>query len=113
VSQGHNPHTKNVVDSNPTHDTYLIIGMNKEGDKIKVTPENILLDETNMRPAEKYGPAFIKRNQNSSLYGAQMLRSYFNKIKPNKWVENYGINLSKVRQKHLSTFASSKIKGFM
>jgi hypothetical protein len=102
-----------VVDSNPTHDTYLVIGTNKEGDKIKVTPENILLDEENMRPAEKYGQAFIKRNQNSSLYGAQMLRSCINKIKPNKWVENYGINLSKVRQEHLSTFASSKIKGFM
>jgi hypothetical protein len=36
-----------------------------------------------------------------------------NKIKPNKWVENYGINLQKVRQEHLSTFASSKVKGFM
>jgi hypothetical protein len=59
------------------------------------------------------GPAFIKCNQNSSLYGAQMLRSCINKIKPNKWVENYGINLSKVRQEHLSTFASSKIKGFI
>jgi hypothetical protein len=28
-------------------------------------------------------------------------------------VENYGINLQKVRQEHLSTFASSKIKGFI
>jgi hypothetical protein len=102
-----------MVDSNPTHDTYLVISTNKEGDKIKVTPENILLDKEDMRPAEKYGPAFIKRNQNSSLYGAQMLRSCINKIKPNKWVENYGINLSKVRQEHLSTFASSKIKGFI
>jgi hypothetical protein len=110
VSRGHNPRTKNVVDSNPTHDTYLVIGMNKEGDKIKVTPENILLEEEDMRPAEKYGPAFIKGNQNSSLYGAQMLRTCINKIKPNQWVENYGINLSKVRQEHLSTFASSKIK---
>jgi hypothetical protein len=27
-------------------------------------------------------------------------------------VENYGINLQKVRQEHLSTFASSKVKGF-
>jgi hypothetical protein len=36
-----------------------------------------------------------------------------NKIKPNKWVENYSINLNKVRQEQLSTFASSKIKGFM
>jgi hypothetical protein len=102
-----------MVDSNPTHDTYLVISTNKEGDKIKVTPENILLDEEDMRLAEKYGLAFIKRNQNSSLYGAQMLRSCINKIKPNKWVENYGINLSKVRQEHLFTFASSKIKGFM
>jgi hypothetical protein len=84
VSQGYNSCTKNVVDSNPTHDTYLKIGTNKEGDKIKVTLENILLDEEDMRPAKKYGPAFIKRNQNSSLYGAQMVRSCINKIKPNK-----------------------------
>jgi hypothetical protein len=35
VLQGYNSRTKNVVDSNPTHDTYLVIGTNKEGDKSK------------------------------------------------------------------------------
>jgi hypothetical protein len=71
------------------------------------------MNEEDMRPAEKYCPEFIKCNQNSSLYKAQMFRNCVNKIKPNKWVENYGINLQKVRQEHLSTFASSKVKGFM
>jgi hypothetical protein len=66
-----------------------------------------------MRLAEKYGPEFIKSNQNSSLYKAQIFRTCVNKIKTNKWVENYGISLQKVKQEHLSTFASSKIKGFM
>jgi hypothetical protein len=78
-----------------------------------MTPEDILKDKEDMRLAEKYGPEFIKRNQNSSLYKAQMFWNCMNKIKPNKWVENYGINLQKVRQKHLSAFASSKVKGFM
>ena len=34
-------------------------------------------------------------------------------LKENKWVEKYPINLRKVRQGHLGTFASSKVKGFM
>jgi hypothetical protein len=35
-----------------------------------MTPEDILIDEEDMRQAEKYGPEFIKRNQNSSFYKA-------------------------------------------
>jgi hypothetical protein len=92
---------------------YLVISRDEEGHKVKMTPEDILIDEENMSLAEKYSPEFIKCNQNSSLYKAQMFWNYVNKIKIKKWVENYKINLQKVRQKHLSIFASSKIKGFM
>jgi hypothetical protein len=52
--------------------TYPVIGRDEEGNKIKMTPEDILMDEEDMRPAKKYGPEFIKHNQNSSLYKAQM-----------------------------------------
>jgi hypothetical protein len=31
-------------------------------------PEDILVDEEDMRPAKKYGPEFITCNQNSLLY---------------------------------------------
>jgi hypothetical protein len=46
---------------------YLVIGRDEEGNKIKMTPEDILMDKEDMRLAEKYGPEFIKCNQNSSL----------------------------------------------
>jgi hypothetical protein len=61
---GQTPHCKNTVDANPMQNTYLVIGRNEEGHKIKMTPED-------MRPAEKYGPEFIKCNQNCSLYKAK------------------------------------------
>jgi hypothetical protein len=64
-----------------------------------------------MLPTEQYGPAFIKRNENSRLYQAQMFRSCINSI--NAWVRDYGVDLEKVRKLHLSTFAHSKVKGFM
>jgi hypothetical protein len=60
------------VDPNPMQNTYLVISRDEEGNKIKITPEDILIDKEDMRPAEKYGPEFIKCNQNSSLYKAQM-----------------------------------------
>jgi hypothetical protein len=66
-----------------------------------------------MRPTEQYGPAFIKRNENSRLYQAQMFRSCINSIKENAWVRDYGVDLEKVCKLHLSTFAHSKVKGFM
>jgi hypothetical protein len=50
------------------------------------------MDEEDMRLAKKDGPEFIKCNQNSLLHKAQMFQNCVNKIKPNKWVENYGIN---------------------
>jgi hypothetical protein len=108
VSQG-----SYIVDSNSMQNTYLVIGKDEEGNKIKMTPEDILMDKEDMRLAKKYSLEFINFNQNSSLYKAQIFQNCLNKIKPNKWVENYGINLQKVRQEHLSTFASSKVKGFI
>jgi hypothetical protein len=66
-----------------------------------------------MRPTEQYGPAFIKKNENSRLYHAQIFRSCINSIKENAWVRDYRADLEKVHKLHLSTFAHSKVKGFM
>jgi hypothetical protein len=90
VLQGWNPHCKNTVDANPMQNTYLVKGRDEEGHKIKMTPEDILIDKEDMKLAKKNGPEFIKHNQNSSLYKAQMFQNCVNKIKTNKWVENYG-----------------------
>jgi hypothetical protein len=64
-----------------TRDVYLVTGRDEEGYKIKTTLEQILTIEEDMRPTEQYGPAFIKRNENSRLYQAQMFRSCINSIK--------------------------------
>jgi hypothetical protein len=93
------------VDSNPEQDTYIVIRVEEDGLKIKRTPRDILLDEENMHPTEQYGLAFIKCNQNSQLYAAQMLHSCIPYIKVNTWERDYGINLN--------NFAHSKVKGFM
>jgi hypothetical protein len=93
VSQG-----SYIVDPNPIQNTYLVISRDEEGYKIKMTPENILMDEEDMRPAKKYSLEFIKYNQNSLLYKAQMFQNCMNKIKPNKWVENYILAKSETRK---------------
>jgi hypothetical protein len=66
-----------------------------------------------MRPIEQYRLAFIKRNENSKLYQAQMFRSCSNSIKENIWVRDYGVDFEKVHKLHFSTFAHSKVKRFM
>jgi hypothetical protein len=58
-------------------------GVDKDGLKIKRTSWDILLDEEDMHPIEQYGLAFVKRNQNSQLYAAQMLCSCIAYIKVN------------------------------
>jgi hypothetical protein len=42
-----------------------------------------------------------------------VFRSCINSIKENASVRDYGVDLEKVRKLHLSTFAHSKVKGFM
>jgi hypothetical protein len=46
----------------------MFIGRDEEGHKIKITPEDILIDKEDMKLAKKCSPEFIKCNQNSSLY---------------------------------------------
>jgi hypothetical protein len=65
-----------------------------------------------MHPTEQYGPAFIKRNENSRPYQAQMFRTCTNSIKENAWVRDYSVDLEQVRKLHFNTFAHSKVKGF-
>jgi hypothetical protein len=82
-------------DTRTGKNTYLIIGVNNDGNKIKVIPGEILIEE-NMHPTEQYGPEFIKRNYNSKLYKVQLLRACVNTIKANAWVRDYNINLARV-----------------
>jgi exonuclease III len=81
--------------------------------KVKTTLEQICINDEDMRPTEQYGPAFIKRNENSRLYQAQMFRTCINSIKENAWIRDYSVDLELVRKLHLNTFAHSKVKGFM
>jgi hypothetical protein len=81
VDKGWDTKTPNYISSNPGEDTYLIIGVDN-GNKIKVTPGEILIDE-DMHPTKQYGPEFIKCNYNSKLYKAQLLRACINTIKVN------------------------------
>jgi hypothetical protein len=75
LEKGFNLRNPNRVDSNPEQDTYIVTRVDEDGLKIKRTPRGILL--------EQYGPAFVKRNQNSQLYAAQMLHSCIPYIKVN------------------------------
>ena len=82
-------------------DTYIVVGINEEGKKIKMTPKDLIMDEEDMRPAEQYGPEFIKRNQNSNLYKAHSYRSCINTIKVNAWARDYKVNLSRAHREHM------------
>jgi hypothetical protein len=113
VDKGWDTRTPNYISSNPGEDAYLTIGVDDDGNKIKVTLGEILIDEEDMCPTEQYGLEFIKRNYNSKLYKAQLLQACINTIKINAWVRDYNINLARVRREHLNTFAHSKVKGFM
>jgi hypothetical protein len=75
VTQGDDLNSPNTINPLPTQDVYLVTGRDEEGYKIKTTLEQILTIEEDMRPTEQYGLAFIKRNENSRLYQAQMFRS--------------------------------------
>jgi hypothetical protein len=112
-TQGDNLNSPNTINPLPTQDVYLVTGRDEEGCKIKTTLEQILTIEEDMCPTEQFRLAFIKRNENSRLYQAQMFRSCINSIKENAWVRDYGVDLEKVRKLHLSMFAHSKVKGFM
>jgi hypothetical protein len=67
VDKGWDNRTPNYISSNPGEDTCLIIGVDDDGNKIKATPGEILIDEEDVRPTKQYGPEFIKRNYNSKL----------------------------------------------
>jgi hypothetical protein len=83
VGKGWDTRTPNYISSNPGEDTYLIIGVDDDGNKIKVTPGEILIDEEDMCLTEQYGLEFIKHNYNSKLYKVQLLWACINIIKVN------------------------------
>jgi hypothetical protein len=112
LDAGPDTRVPNYVTSNPGEDTYLVIGVDNDSSKIKITT-SILMDEEDMHLTEQYSPKFIKRNYNSKLYKAQLFRTCKNTIKVNAWVRDYNVNLTRVRREHLNTFAHSNVKGFM
>lgn len=112
LTDGHRLDSPNKLSSRP-EDLYVVAGTNDEGEKVRLRPAEIHLDEEDMRPTEQYGPAFIKRNENSRLYKAQMFRTHVPYIKVNAWARDWGIDVAKARKLHLNTFAQSKVKGFM
>jgi hypothetical protein len=113
LTQGDNLNSPNVINPLPICDVYLVIRIDEDGYKVKTTLEQIFINDEDMRPTEQYGPAFIKRNENSRLYQAQMFRTCINSIKVNVWVRDYSVDLEQVRKLHLNTFAHSKVKGFI
>jgi hypothetical protein len=113
LTQGDNLNSPNVINPLLIRDIYLVTGIDEDRYKVKTTLEQICINDKDMRPTEQYGPAFIKRNENSRLYQAQMFRTCINSIKENAWVRDYSVDLEQVRKLHLNTFAHSKVKGFM
>jgi hypothetical protein len=107
LTQEDDLNSPNTINPLPTRDVYLVTGRDEEGYKIKTTLEQILTKE-DMCPTEYNKLAFIKRNENSRLYQAQMFRSCINSIKENAWVRDYRVDLEKVRKLHLSMFAKSR-----
>jgi hypothetical protein len=105
VDKGWDTRTPNYISSNPGKDIYLIIRVDDDGNKIKVTLGEILIDEEDMRLTKQYSLEFIKCNYNSKLYKAQLLRACINTIKVNTWVRDYNINLARVQREHLNTLA--------
>ena len=95
-------------------DLYIVLGTNPlTGLKTKLPIEDILASEEELAPTEKYGPEFIKRNENSKLYKAQLIRNNKTYIKENKWITKYGIDLQLARKVNLGSFVHAKIKGFL
>jgi hypothetical protein len=89
------------VGSLPTTDLYIVAGVDKDGHKSKIHLEDIFLEEEEMRPSERFGPAFAKRIENT-------LMGY---VKVNAWVRDNNVNLPRTCREHLNTFVHSK--GFM
>lgn len=80
--------------------------------KQRITIKDLLTLEEEPRPLEQFGPAFVKKCDNSILAKAQLLRAETKYIKPNKWVEKYNIDLAETHKAYRKTFAHSKIKSF-
>jgi hypothetical protein len=113
LTQGDNLNFPNVINPLPIRDVSLVTRIDEDGYKVKTTLEQICINDEDICPTEQYGPAFIKRNENSRLYQAQMFRTCINSMKENARVRDYSVDLEQVRKLHLNTFAHSKVKGFM
>jgi hypothetical protein len=100
-----------IIETDP--DQLYLVYADKKGSLTKKTIKEILDEEEEPSPVEKFGPAFIKKATNSKLAAAQLLRADTKRIKENKWVKKYNIDLQGVHKGYRKTFAHSKIKGFI
>jgi hypothetical protein len=66
-------------------DLYMVAGVDKNGHKHKLYLEDILLEREDIRPTERFGPDFIKRNENSHVYKVHIERTLTGNIKVNAW----------------------------
>jgi hypothetical protein len=81
--------------------------VDKDSHKSKIHLEDIFLEEKEMRPSERFGPAFIKKNKNSRLYKAHTQRTLMGYIKVNVW--DYNMNLPRTHREHVNTLAEGKL----
>jgi hypothetical protein len=75
LTQGDNLNSPKVINPLLIHDVYLVTQIDEDGYKVKITLEQICINDEDMHLTEQYRPAFIKRNKNCRLYQAQMLAS--------------------------------------
>jgi hypothetical protein len=95
-------------------EAFLVTGYKKKTGKRKEFPVGELnLAREDLSMEEGPSREFIKDNDNSVLYQAQLLRSCTTGIKTNAWVRDLNINLKAARSCHKKTWADSKVRGFM
>jgi hypothetical protein len=94
-------------------DLYMVAGVDKNSHKHKLYLKDILLEEEDMPPTERFGLAFIKRNENSHVYKAYVERTLTGYIKVNAWVRDYNVDLPRMCKEQFNTSVHSKIKGFI
>ena len=105
--------TLRIAATNP-EEAFLVTGYDKEsGERKEFLLSDLDMAKEDISMEEGASRRFIKANDNSILYQAQLLRSCTTRIKVNTWERDYAINLQVVRNNHKKTWANSKVKGFM
>ena len=105
--------TFKIAAPNP-EEAFLVTGYDKNtGERKEVPLSDLDLAKEDLTMEKGPSHKFVKANDNSILYQAQLLHSCTTRIKVNTWERDYAINLQVVRNNHKKTWANSKVKGFM